>query len=200
MARHHQSSTSACYFFSFLFFFYNLPSLSTTGETLTSHVSLPNEVSDNCGKRLGKAEREMFELFVNWREHLADSFRSVWHPHLFICLSLWLVLQYGSWLYSLTVCLLSWQERKEKKNLKDLQLSKPTSQSPKREINKSQKCVFFETPERICFRFIIYYFCFDLSFLLSFHTLHCCVTTNSVFVSNLLHLSKTKDNGSQESV
>lgn len=36
----------------------------------------------------------MSELFVNCREYLADSFTDKWQPHLFICQSPWLVLQF----------------------------------------------------------------------------------------------------------
>lgn len=86
------------------------------------------------------AERKMSELFVNWREHLADSFTNIWQPHLFVCQSPWLVLPYGadSTPWEFGCCL----DRREK--FETLVLSKPTLQSSICTTNKSRLCFLWK--------------------------------------------------------
>lgn len=78
---------------------FNLPFLSRATETHNKLRVSPKWSEQQPRKERERewiAERKMSELFVNWREHLADSFTNIWQSHLFVCQSPWLMLQYGA--------------------------------------------------------------------------------------------------------
>ncbi len=136
---------------------FSLPFLSRASETHNkSGVSQMERATTAGGERERIAERKMSVLFINLREHLADSFTNIWQPHLLACQSPWLVLQSGAdrtpWEFG---CCLDSREK-----LETFALSKPTLQFSTCKANKSRLvCVFFE-------QFFIF-----LNFILFFHIL-----------------------------